>query len=466
MSVRVLVLADVPNLPRQTIAMSPGLALQLGAITNLTHELKFGAATVSADLTTQSSLPAHAIAVGRGLSAALHLPHGVHLALSHPSHGHLQFGPVVGLFTTHSKHPPWGEQTDLLALTVRHGNRMGQYVYVFTPDDVDLDQAVVNGWRVTAAGQWVRRPCPLPDVIYDRIPSRKHERLPAVVDLKAKLRPTYGQRYFNPGYLDKWQLHEPLLANPAIARFLPETILYSGPADLSAMLARHRIVFLKPIDGSLGRGVVRLNRMPGGKVSYRLPTGQTAHVCSSAGEAARRLSRLTSVRQYLVQQGVHLATLNGSPFDVRVLAQKGQGGRWFRTKVYARVAQPGSYLSNLARGATAWVWPGVLHISFGAEAGKRRVALAAVRELGRRVPPAVEAAAGEAFGELGIDIGIDTTGRCWLIEVNSKPMRTFDSSAGSRTAVRNSIVRPLLYARYLTDAAPLGIAVKRRRRNE
>lgn len=446
--------------------MSPGLALQLGAVTNLVHELKFGRRTAEADLVTETDLPAHAIRIGSDLAAQLQLTPGIQLALSRPHQGSLQLGPVVGLFTAQSVHPPWGEQTDLLAMVIRFGRQLGQYVYVFTPEDVDLENDLINGWRVTGDGHWVRCPAPLPDVIYDRVPSRKHEQLPEVVALKEKLQPLYGARYFNPGYLDKLQLHQPLLTDPTTARFLPETVPYTGLGDLTAMLSRHGVVFLKPVDSSLGRGVVRIARVVGGRVAFQLPFRTQAVTCSGPGEAARRLRRLTSLHPYLIQQGVDLATSGGSPFDVRVLAQKGGGGRWYRSKIYARVAALGSYLSNLSRGGTPADLGSTLLAAFPDEPARRLKAMTEVRALSRIVPVAVEKALGAQLGELGIDLGIDTSGRVWLIEVNSKPMRTLDPTVGSVRGVRTAIIRPLVYARYLADADSAGAAVKRRRNNE
>jgi glutathione synthase/RimK-type ligase-like ATP-grasp enzyme len=52
------------------------------------------------------------------------------------------------------------------------------------------------------------------------------------------------------------------------------------------------------------------------------------------------------------------------------------------------------------------------------------------------------------FGELGIDMAIDTNGGLWLIEVNSKPRKTTVTDY-SKVIMKNTFKRPLEYAVFL-----------------
>lgn len=467
MPVKVLILPGIAGMPRNAIAMSPGLALQLGAVTNLVHELGFGRSTAEAILVTRTDLPPTAVRVSGGLRSQLRLPTGHRLCLSRPRSGCLRLGPVVGLLTTRSLRPPWGVQNDLFRELIRYGRALGEYVYVFTPADVDLDFGTVHGWRPDRVGEWYRTPAPLPDVIYDRVPSRKAEAAPEVSELKEKLKPMYGASYFNPSFLNKWDIHRLLQNDQTVAGYLPEARLLNSPADLEEMLKLHRLVFLKPVDGSVGRGIIRVRLLPDGRVSYRLPSQRSEEtICASAAAAFARLAKPLQTRVYLVQQGLHLATSGGAPFDVRVLIQKGSGGRWYKTKVYGRVAPLGTYISNISQGATPAAIGPLLENAFPAEPEKRRRALTGLKEIADAVPLALEAALAAKLGELGIDVGIDTDGQAWLIEVNSKPMRTLDPNLGSLAGVRNAIIRPLIYARYLAGFEPASAAARRRSDHE
>ncbi|MCG8551070.1 MAG: YheC/YheD family protein, partial [Desulfobacterales bacterium] len=53
------------------------------------------------------------------------------------------------------------------------------------------------------------------------------------------------------------------------------------------------------------------------------------------------------------------------------------------------------------------------------------------------------------FAEFGLDVGLDTKKRVWLIEVNSKPGRKVFLHTGDYEARHNSIVNPLHYGQYL-----------------
>lgn len=65
------------------------------------------------------------------------------------------------------------------------------------------------------------------------------------------------------------------------------------------------------------------------------------------------------------------------------------------------------------------------------------------------ITPLIEAALGMTLGELGLDLGVDRTGRIWLLEVNSRPWRTVNPERGSIARTRLALLRPLAYARCL-----------------
>ncbi|MNI54828.1 Endospore coat-associated protein YheD [compost metagenome] len=53
------------------------------------------------------------------------------------------------------------------------------------------------------------------------------------------------------------------------------------------------------------------------------------------------------------------------------------------------------------------------------------------------------------FGELGIDLAVDTNGRIWLLEVNSKPSKNDNTPIGGGK-IRPSVKQVIDYARYLS----------------
>jgi hypothetical protein len=56
------------------------------------------------------------------------------------------------------------------------------------------------------------------------------------------------------------------------------------------------------------------------------------------------------------------------------------------------------------------------------------------------------------FAELGIDLAIDTLGKIWLIEINSKPSKTDDTVISPTETTRPSVLRLIEYVHFLTSA--------------
>ncbi len=146
-----------------------------------------------------------------------------------------------------------------------------------------------------------------------------------------------------------------------------------------------------------------------------------------------------------MQPDLHLASLRGSPFDIRILMQKDGTGAWRRTKIYARVAAKGRLTSNLSRGGTGYYVGSLLAYPFGRARRRLRA-----RSIWRRktIVHALDEVFETPLGELGLDLGIDRKGRIWLIEVNAKPFRKV-VDAGPKRGVYLSFHRPMAYARHL-----------------
>lgn len=53
------------------------------------------------------------------------------------------------------------------------------------------------------------------------------------------------------------------------------------------------------------------------------------------------------------------------------------------------------------------------------------------------------------FGETGVDLAVDESGKLWFIECNANPTKTVALLSGSREEKRLSLLYPLQYAKYL-----------------
>lgn len=368
----------------------------------------------------------------------------------------LAIGPIIGLFTVNPQTPGYATQVAILKALTESCRKIRAFGYVFFPEDVEWSTGVISGRQptenpVTGETTWHVASFPLPDVIYDRLPSRTVESKQEIREMKEKFVMS-AIPYFNPQFLNKWETHRLLSIDRSVAVFLPETRYYTGPGDIEALLNTYGMVYLKPVAGSLGRRIVRLEKLSPGRILYKYRTidKESREGMVPTCEVLEKILRpVMGKREYIVQQGLHLAEYEGCPFDIRILMQKDYKGNWRRTKIYVRVAAPGNIVSNISDGARgekiAVVLKEVFREDFSAADGIGE----RLREAARVIPPTLEKLMGQAWGELALDLGIDTARRVWLIEVNSKPFRALVSPSGATKVIERSLMRPLEYARYL-----------------
>jgi hypothetical protein len=330
----------------------------------------------------------------------------------------------------------------------RAAPRYNLKVLVFHPDGVAADGTSITGytWK---DGSWQDTISPPPDIVYNRYfyesSNKRKEASTALAFLHRSLP-------WSRGLPDKWGVYEILKRDRRAAKLLPETLLYSGTRNLSTMLAEREYgVFLKPKSGSHGKRTIHAilqNRNSGGGLKLRGRDGENTpfqYVFRSQDEGLDWIHEFIGSRRYIIQPYLHLSNHEGQPFDVRVLMQKNGRGSWTLTGMAVRLGNRGSLTSNLHGGGTAVSLLPFLLAEYG-QSGKD-----IMHELASEaayLPPILEAACGR-LGELGLDFGIDSSGRIHLLEANSKPGRTVFRLTGDRRAAKLAAENPLSYARYL-----------------
>jgi hypothetical protein len=361
----------------------------------------------------------------------------------------LELGPVLGVLISHlakSSDDLFGSASSFCKEVVQGAKAKGALAYIFTMTDLYLDKQIVMGWTWQGE-QWNQCPYPLPDIVYNRITSRKQEKSEEV-SLRFSTLKTQGVFIFNESFLNKWQIHQLVSAMPEVNSILPSTHLYKGFFTLRDTLSRFWQIYLKPTNGSLGQGI------------YRISKENQKYIChqsTMAGSIQKSYQRLTDLYQaisprvskipYLVQQGLNLIRINGNPLDFRALVQKDIYGKWTLTSIVARIGQDQSIVSNLARGGT------IMGVNTAlAAAGPwntfNKPTPNDLKEVSLLLANKLEAALEGHFAEFGIDLAVDIFGKIWLLEVNSKPSKN-DDQVLSEQKTRPSVKKILDYSLYL-----------------
>ncbi|HEY8417955.1 MAG TPA: YheC/YheD family protein [Limnochordales bacterium] len=442
-------------------ASVPGRGALLHGSGSALHEADFplaetGSAPPGAEGWTQGSAGpgADVVLVDPAILRRLHLPPHWPLRLRRTADGRLHVGPFVGILCERQgAGSPYGPQTTFFRRLIRIGRSLHMAVYVFAPGDVNRVMGAVAGWTWVDGRGWVRRLFPLPHVLYDR-----GFVTGPVLRLQRWLRTRLGVQQFNSLVGSKWWVYRLMARHPDLRPYLPETRVLRTTADLLIMLRRHGTVYVKAAGGGKGIGIWVISADGRGTFSYRYTDAQTRiHRGRTGNPAAIVRHLLSKPRQpWLIQPRVDLARWRGRIFDVRVLVQRDGRGQWHITGTGARIGRPGSIISNLYGGGDALPLEPVLTESLGLTPQEAAALRRRVEEIALRVAQEIDRACRRTghVGELGIDIGIDRSGRLWFFEANSRTGRNLFRQAGLRESSRLADRRPLEFALHLAGFGP------------
>ncbi len=393
-----------------------------------------------------------ALHMSSSLSARLGIPDGAALRLSYRG-GELAAGPLIGLLMSRyyasTPDQPFGTNTTYCKEVVEACRQSGAIAYFFTPGQIEKQRATVQGWTY-ANGRWTKGMFPIPDVVYNRLTSRKLENKPSVQQFFQEVKSRHGKQVFNEKYLDKTDVFAALKNDSALTKYLPESYLLKSFDTMKMMCEKYKAVYIKPVRGSLGKGIIRVSRSEGGAVTAYIstPNGAIRKQYPSIAKLYTAISPKLKSQKYQIQQGIQLATAGGRPVDFRGLVQKGLDGKWDVTSIVGRIAGSNQIVSNLARGGTISSAASVLaRMKLGRLT--RKAANDRLSQATFDIAEGIDRNIDGHFGELGVDLGLDTSGRVWLIEVNSKPSKN-DNTQLTENKIRPSVKQLVAYSRHLS----------------
>lgn len=363
----------------------------------------------------------------------------------------LRIGPLISVLISRD-HPdkpdrPFGSITMFCSELVRACQKRGAYVYFITPDHIDSVTGQIEGWVYDEG--WKKRVMPIADVVNNRLTSRKLENKPSVQHFVKEVKSRYGTVTYNEKFLDKNEVFEALKSESSLKRYLPESHSLKSFAVLKNMCQTYPVIFLKPVRGSLGKGIIRISRQSDGTymtLSTKLG-GVQKQAYPSLSKLFAGLSGKMKTTKYQIQQGLHLIDFGKKPVDFRALVQKNRAGKWKVTSIVARIAGGSHFVSNLARGGSLSTVREAVNKSLLPGDAKKN-AYVSLHKAALSIAEGIDATIPAHFGELGIDLAMDYSGKVWLIEVNSKPSKN-DNTPLNDNKIRPSVITMLDYSAYL-----------------
>jgi hypothetical protein len=345
------------------------------------------------------------------------------MAVSHGGRD-IQIGPLVGILTNASSASvvqPFGTRSPLLKQYIGPGSQKS-FFFAFTPSGVNWAAETVTAYFPSGDG-WVRKTVPLPDVVYNRLSSRKAEKSLSIENFKERF-VRRGTPIFNWSFFDKWDVYNLLEGDKEAFKHVPESHLNPTPERVKEMLEKHRFVYLKPTGGSLGIGIYRLTYHPkrGYFARFRRSGKNVLYRFAQFGGLMNLLnSRSGRMRNYVVQQGIRLIEIDSCPIDFRFHLHKNGQNEWVVAGIGAKKAGKGSVTTHVKNGGQIMTPEQVLDRVFGSKAD---TILQNAKQTAIKLAEAIEKNSRHLLGELGFDIGIDQSERIWMFEANSKPGRS------------------------------------------
>ncbi|MGE8079620.1 YheC/YheD family protein [Peribacillus loiseleuriae] len=354
-----------------------------------------------------------------------------------PLSSRLSIGPILALLTHHtpSETNGFGEMEVFFREMYRFCCMNG-FLFFVIPLQTLVEPKELTGYLPNDEG-WESMSLPIPDVVYNRIHSRKLENSESFHRFSTLLNEA-AIPFFNGSFLSKWDTHELLLTEDSLAPYLPETILFQSEVEFVTFLQSHTEVFVKPAFGSQGRNICKLSRVSEGWVLEHSSNIQDTHLIETEERLYRTLMKNTKKRSYIVQRGIPLLDIDGHKTDFRVLLNKNKKQEWTITSIVARLGNAGHIVSNLAQGGEMKNAAAFLSSVFERTEAIR--IYKSLSSLALNVAKTVESKRDDLFGELGIDLALDSDNHPWIIEVNSKPSKKFHADSDKIRPSVKSIV--------------------------
>lgn len=351
-------------------------------------------------------------------------------------------GPYIGILSEKKEENLKNKVNNLNSYLYSY-EEIGGAVLAFSEDGVDMDNHIIRGFVFNPEDRsWEEGIYHYPASIFKR------------TGIKNKLRNHFqsllGDTVFNNYIFNKWEAHEWLSDYEAVRLYLPDTVLYKRPADVIEFLKQYKSVYIKPVYGSKGAGILKLDSKDEGIILQYSQNGEKVERhFAIVNELYSFLSSSLKEEKYIVQRTLKLISSEGRTIDFRLILVKGGDGQWHDLGLVARKGVKGEITSNVSTGGRAEdaerIFKDVLQLS-NMDASNLRNSMGLI---GKRAALGLEES-GVSCGNLGVDMAVDVDGHIWILEVNNiDPNHTIAIDAKDRQMFYRARLHNMLYARRL-----------------
>lgn len=327
----------------------------------------------------------------------------------------LQLGPIIGFLLGEQSY--YYHDSNMQGLTRGMGvySKIGGLFVAFKDISIDWNNMMIHGlYYENEVNKWKYGTLPIPSVIFRRAFYSSQK----VVD---ELKRLTGDKVFNSTRFDKWDMYKILEKDNSFKKYLPETQELVAVEFFHKFMEKYERIILKPKGLSRGRGICFVHRIEDnfGIYDYRDP-GVARFYILEKHEIDEYLMNNFIDRDYIIQPQLLLASINGAPFDVRIVMGKNEDKCWYCRGIECRLAGPKNKITNISKGGQALSINNAIRLAFGPSVNSKKIKkklISIAEEFCRFMDRS-----GEHFAEFGLDFAIDPQHRFWFIESNVRPV--------------------------------------------
>ncbi|MCM3690304.1 YheC/YheD family protein [Neobacillus niacini] len=317
--------------------------------------------------------------------------------------------PVIGILTAKKKNGTIGGNSSLFIELQKKLISLNGISFIFTLDGVH-DESIDGFTFNPEKNEWERINFPYPDLVYNRIPFRKSEEeiknSGFFSHLKDKNIP-----FFNPAFIDKYELYQLFKDHPILHSYLPATIPAFEKQKLWTFLLQFQTIYLKPAQSARGNGIFRLELDTQKRLILKGISRSNEYI--TFDHFWNEWENILKEKNYLAQEEILSKKYDGKRFDLRILAHA-ENDNYIVTGVGIRQSQKQEITTHIPSGGKL--------LPYNLFQTKEQDLL--IENVVKQIGIALSQKFG-FFGEFSIDFGISETGHYYIYEVNSKPM-SFD----------------------------------------
>ncbi|MEH7356347.1 YheC/YheD family protein [Neobacillus drentensis] len=317
--------------------------------------------------------------------------------------------PLIGILTVRKANGAIAGNSSLFIELQKRLISLKGISFVFIPEEVESE--FILGYTFSPDdNRWLKKRFPYPDLVYNRIPFRKSEHDEQCQHFFSILKDK-NIPFFNPCFIDKFELYELLKNHDILQYYLPQTILADDKRNLFSFLKNLKTIYLKPRQSSKGKGIFRLRMNSPLRIELE---GINKHEnYKSFDHFWESWKEKLLKKYYMAQEEIKSAEYNGDRFDFRILAHANLDD-YILTGVGIRQSKEQEITTHIPAGGRLLPYQLL-------QADEHD-------QFFQTIVPQVGKALSKQFGyfgEFSIDAGVSKTGQHYIYEVNSKPM-SFD----------------------------------------